>query len=252
MSWGIMGYVLAAAAANVVGGFIIFIKKDWSERGINLLLALSAGLLLAITLVDLIPEVMADSESSPIYILASVAVVFLLQQYFAPHGHGGEQVHAYTRSRSTVTGIKVGMSIHTFFDGFSIVAGFALDITLGIAVFIAIILHKIPDGVTISSVIFSLTRDKLKAVNSALLLGGTTFAGGLIAWLLTGVYFPNETMLIIALSVSAGIFLYVACAELLPAVNEAGDRLLGWFVIAGAGAYFLLHWILGQLGPHVH
>ncbi|HEX7064651.1 MAG TPA: ZIP family metal transporter, partial [Bacillales bacterium] len=162
MTLGIMGYVLAAAAANVVGGFIIFIKKDWSERGINLLLALSAGLLLAITLVDLIPEVMADSESSPIYILASVAVVFLLQQYFAPHhGHGGEQVQAFTRSRNTVTGLKVGMSIHTFFDGFSIIAGFALDITLGIAVFVAIILHKIPDGVTIASVVFSLTRDKV-------------------------------------------------------------------------------------------
>lgn len=247
-----MGYVLAAAVANIAGGFIIFIKKDWSDRGINVLMALSAGLLLAITFADLIPEVVAESHASPIYILASIAAIFLLQKYIAPHAHGSEEVHSFKRSEGTITGLKAGMAIHTFFDGFSIIAGFSLDATLGIAVFIAIILHKIPDGVTISSIVFSFSRDKQKAVNSAFLLGITTLAGGLIAWLLTGVYFPNETMLIIALSVSAGIFVYVACGELLPAVNAAEDRILGWFVVAGIGAFFLLHWLLEQLGVSVH
>lgn len=253
MSWDLIGYVLLAAAANIVGGFIIFVKKNWSDRGLNVLMAVSAGLLLAITVVDLLPEVMtANTAFSPFFIIGSMAAIFLIQHYVSPHVHPGEDVHHLSRSGSTVAGLVVGMAIHTFFDGFSIVASFGLDEHLGFAVFLAVILHKIPEGVTVTSIVFSFSRSKKRAMGSAILLGSSTLAGAVLAWLLTGVYFPNESMLVIALSISAGIFLYVAGTDLLPVVRAAKDRLLPWFVVLGVTIYFILRWILEQFGAHVH
>lgn len=247
-----MGYVVLAAAANVVGGFVIFMKKDWSERAVHALMAISAGLLLAITLADLIPEVISQSSSSPMYILASLAGIFLIQQWIGPHDHHGHGHHHVGNSRNTARGLTVGMTIHTFFDGFSIIASFALDVKLGVAVLLAILLHKIPDGVTISSVIFSLSRDKKKAVGAAVIMGIATVAGGFAAWLLTGASSPGSGMLAIALSISAGIFLYIANVELLPEVSATKDRLMAWFVAGGIAVYFVLHWMMGQLGTSIH
>lgn len=252
MSWEMMGYVVLAAAANVAGGFVIFMKKDWSDRAVYALMALSAGLLLAITLADLIPAVITKSSSSPFYILASLAAIFLLQQWIEPHAHTSGEHHHSGHSKSTVTGLTVGMTIHTFFDGFSIIASFALNVQLGITVLIAIFLHKIPDGITISSVIFSLSRDKKKAVGAAIIMGIATVAGGVAAWFLTGAGSSNGGMLVVALSISAGIFLYIANVELLPAVSATRDRMLAWFVAGGIAAYFVLHWMLNQLGPTLH
>lgn len=248
MSGEIIAYVLLAALANVAGGFIIYIKKDWSSRSMHALMALSAGLLLSIAVVDLIPEVVTESRFSPVFILAGMMIIFFMQQFFAPHVHTGGDSHDTSHFQGTVTGSTLGMLIHTFFDGFSIAAGFELDLKLGVTVFVALLLHKIPDGVTISSIIYALTGNRRKAVGSAVIMGISTVVGAVFAWLLTGVYFPDEGMLALALSLSAGIFLYVGGTDLLPAINAARDRLLMWFVVLGIVVYFLLQWGISQLG----
>lgn len=62
-------FVLIAAFANVLGGFVIFLKKDWSRKSLKSLMALSTGILFAITIMDLIPEAIEIDKSSPIYIV---------------------------------------------------------------------------------------------------------------------------------------------------------------------------------------
>lgn len=240
MSVEMIGYVLLAAAANVAGGFIIFVRKDWSDRGMHALMALSAGLLLAIAVLDLIPEVVPASPLSPVFILVGILIIFFTQQFVMPHSHVGKNNDHIAHFQGTVASSTVGMLIHTFFDGFSIVASFELDFRLGITVFVALLLHKIPDGITISSIVFSLTQNKKKALGSAILMGVSTLGGAVLGWLLTGVYFPNEMMLVVALSISAGIFLYVAGTDLLPSINAARDRLLPLLVFLGILIYFLL------------
>ncbi|HET7627458.1 MAG TPA: ZIP family metal transporter [Bacillales bacterium] len=247
-----LALVLAASAANVAGGFVIFIKKSWSERAMHALMAFSAGLLLSVTLADLLPEVYADGgESSAIYVLASIAVMFVLQQVIAPHTHFDGGTPSPNRS-GTITGLMTAMSLHTFFDGFSIIASFQLNAALGLVVFAAIFLHKIPDGVTIASIVFSFSKDKKRAVYCSALLGLMTLVGGFAAWMLTGVYFPNEHVLMSALSVSAGIFLYVAGVELLPEIHATGDRRLGLYLAAGIAVYFIVHGVLAQFSSNMH
>lgn len=244
-------YVLIAAIANVVGGMIILLKKDWSKNGLNALMAISAGLLLAIAIIDLIPEVLEVDHHYTIYILVGIMIIFFFQSFIANHFHFGEETHHHSSSKSAITGALIGMMIHTFFDGFSIVASFEIDITLGITVLTANLLHKIPDGLTISSIVFSFLKSKKKAFLAAALLGLSTIAGAVTAEILA-----NSVNLInlstIAIAFTAGIFIYVACADLLPEVNKSGNRFVASFFLIGIIVYFLLKWVIDQFSFHVH
>lgn len=229
MSGEIVVFVLLAAIANILGGFIILIKKSWSRRSLNSLMALSAGLLFSIAVVDLIPEALELQESSPIFVIIGVVVIFFFQQFIASHFHFGEETHKHAQKNSTVIGALSGMLIHTFFDGLSIVASFEVDFRLGITVLFAVLLHKIPDGLTISSIVLASLENKKKAVGAAILLGVSTILGAITAVFLTGGFLLNESMIAIAISFTAGIFLYVAGTDLLPVVNAAEDRLVASF-----------------------
>ncbi|WP_254865256.1 hypothetical protein [Solibacillus isronensis] len=56
------------------------------------------------------------------------------------------------------------MLIHTFFDGISIVASFIIDERIGFVVLIGVLLHKIPNGLTISSIVFTSLGSKKKPI----------------------------------------------------------------------------------------
>lgn len=248
----IMFYVLTAALANILGGLVIFLKKNWSRRSLNALMALSAGLLFSIAVVDLIPEALELQEESPIYIVIGFCLIFLFQQFVAAHFHFGEETHQNFHPQSSILGALMGMLIHTFFDGLSIVASFEVDNRIGFVVLIAVLLHKIPDGLTISSIVFASLKSKKKAMGAAILLGVSTIMGAIAAVFLTEHFLLNNSLLAMALSITAGIFLYVAAADLLPAVNTTNDRPITLFFFGGILLYFALHWIFDQLVPHIH
>ncbi|GAA0328154.1 ZIP family metal transporter [Bacillus carboniphilus] len=251
MGLDVFFYVVIAALANILGGLIIFIKKDWSKNALNALMAISAGMLLAIAILDLIPEVLEVHHEHAIYILAGIAIIFFFQQFVANHFHFGEETHKHSISSSAITGALIGMVIHTFFDGFSIVASFEIDFSLGITVLTAILLHKIPDGLTISSIVFSFLRDKKKAFMAATLLGLSTIAGAVVAAIVTPTS-NNIDLGSIAVSFTAGIFIYVACADLLPEVNKSDNRFVSSFFLIGIFVYFLIKWIVDQSTFHSH
>ena len=67
--------------------------------------------------------------------------------------------------------------IHTFFDGVSIASAFLVNLRVGLLVFIAIMLHKVPEGFTVASIMLASGRSPKKAAAAALALGAATFAG---------------------------------------------------------------------------
>src|SRR2546427_7019036 len=113
------------------------------------------------------------------------------------------------------------MIVHTFFDGVAIGAGFMISPRVGILIFLAVLLHKIPDGFTIASIVITSGHSKGKALAGASALGGSTLVGVLAVHLLGG-----SVLLTYALPISAGSTLYVAATDLIPEVNrEKGGRM---------------------------
>ena len=151
-------------------------------------LALGAGYMLAVAFVEVIPEsVRLSGERALLYVLIGFFLVHLFEHTIAPHFHFGEETHSeemrHHHARSTVL---LGLGIHTFFDGVAIAAGFLVSTWLGVVIFVAVFLHKLPEGFTVASVVLASGQGKRNAILAAGLLGVATLLGVLLTSALQG------------------------------------------------------------------
>jgi zinc transporter ZupT len=252
-----------AGAANVLGGLILFpdkIRKDYKGL-LRYLLALGAGFMLAVTFFEVIPKTIQLWQSNPIasedgLVLPMLLILggYLLTQFFehtiAPHFHLGEEVHSdhVISTKSAYTGIG-GFLIHTFFDGVSIAAASALDVRIGFLVFIAVFLHKFPEGFTIGSMVVAAGKGRKEVVTATALVGATTLVG-VIVFHLIGSYVGFSVAY--ALPIAAGVTLYVAASDLIPEINHHGGKspLVSLSVFAGVALFFAIHYGVHELAAH--
>ncbi len=133
-----------------------------------------------------------------------------------------------TNSSTRTPGYSVllGLIIHTFFDGIAIASGFIVSNWLGWIIFLAIFLHKIPEGFTVASVMLASGQSRGMAWGASMLLGAATLAGVLTMALL-------RHQVSFGLPLSAGVTIYVAASDLIPEVNrEPGWEWRWWFFSA--------------------
>src|SRR3989440_7967610 len=142
---------LTAAADNVFGGAII-VQRNWERRYLRYFVALGAGFMLATALVEMIPEsLQLRGKSAAILILAGYLIIHFFEHTVTPHFHFGEETHSdeFVHAHKSYS-VLLGLLIHTFFDGIAITSGFLLSNALGWIIFVAIFLHKIPEGFTVA------------------------------------------------------------------------------------------------------
>ncbi len=223
-------YALVAAAGNVLGALAVTRRAVRELRVIELLVAFGAGFMLSVAIVELLPAALARSGNvAPGLVLLGYLAVHLTQHTVTPHFHFGEETHHV--SSVAGTSALVGLLLHTFFDGVAIASAFLVRPELGIMVFIAIFLHKLPEGVTISS------RSGGRAVAAAALLGVAT---------LLGVVLTEELGFLVqnGLAISAGVTIYVAASNLVPEFQgKRGWKLPAAFFV-GAAIFFATKVIL--------
>src|SRR5437764_3581066 len=169
-------YALVAALGNVAGALAVTRRAARELALIEHFVAFGAGFMLAVALVELLPEAFARSgAAAPGLVLAGYLAVHLTQHTLTPHFHFGEETHAVNRLAGTTA--LVGLLLHTFFDGVAIASAFLVRPALGTMVFIAIFLHKLPEGVTIASLYLAVGRSGGPAVAAAASLGLATLMG---------------------------------------------------------------------------
>jgi ZIP family zinc transporter/zinc and cadmium transporter len=225
---------LTAAAANAFGGAII-VQQNWERSYLKYFVALGSGFMLATALVEMIPEsLQLSGRTSLMYVLAGYLLVHLFEHTLTPHFHFGEETHAHEfeqphRSYS----VLLGLLIHTFFDGIAIASGFLVSEWLGWVIFVAVFLHKVPEGFTVASVMLASGRSRGMAWGASAMLGAATLAG-----VLSMVLFRNAVGA--ALPLSAGVTLYVAASDLIPEVNREPGPRMALVVFIGVGLLFLM------------
>src|SRR5512132_1983236 len=220
---------LLAAGANLLGGFVL-IKSGahrFGERFLKYLVALGAGFMMAAIFIEIVPETVsiwtkniqgAQAAESVVgaftLLLAGYLLIQLFEHTIAPHFHFGAETHPehVIRPSAAYTAIG-GLTIHTFFDGVSIAAAFLVNTKVGLLVFIAIMLHKVPEGFTVASIMLASGRSATKAAAASLAIGAATFAG-VVGVALMKIEFANSVAY--ALPFSAGVTLYVAASDLIP------------------------------------
>lgn len=209
-------YTAVAASANLIGAAAVVSHSRWSVRALENMVALSAGFMVSVALLDLAPDaIKTHGESAAIVILIGYLLVHLTQHTLAPHFHFGEEVHHVTKMVSFSA--LAGLMLHTFVDGVAIASGFGVSNSLGFLVFLAILLHKLPEGLAISSLFLASGESR----GAALAASGALAVSSLIGAMLT-----QEVPILerYGLPLAAGVTLYVGASNLVPEFQ--GKR--GW------------------------
>ncbi len=236
--------ILAAttALATTAGGYLAIKSKD----RLHLVLGLSAGLLLGLVAFDLLPEVfelgtheLLGAPAVSVALIGGFLLLHFYEQLFGSH-EPAESDYGHDHSHSSNVAGALGalaMGGHVFLDGLALGVAFKVSSDLGVAVFIALLVHAFSDGLnTVSFLIKSgawgkkgiwlLGVDAIARVSGAVL--GTTLA-------------LSNNFIAIYLALFAGIVIYLATSHILP---EAHSRHSSRWTIVATIAGVLVMWAL--------
>ena len=238
ISFVIVLFGLVAASAEILGGSVVLMRREWPQKIQEYLLALGAGFILALVLLDLIPESIAGiGATAPLLILLGFSMLHFAEHTVGGHLHFGEEVHSDVMvSKVASYSAFWGLFIHAFFDGVSISAGMQYNFPLGLMMFFAILLHKFPEGLTIASIMLAADQPRRKAFWATAGTGAGTMLGIVTMFFLKDV---NAQIIGYAFAFSAGAGMYVGASDLIPEINRSKNRIAPIVVFVGMILFYI-------------
>lgn len=236
-----------AAAGNLLGGFLITRTSRSIINRLKYLIALGAGFMMAAVFIEVMPEV-AEQWSGNLttamgWLLGGYLLIQLAEHTIAPHFHFGEETHREELIQgNAATTAVLALSVHTFFDGVAIASGMMTSFKLGLTLFIAILLHKIPEGFTMASIMLTSGKGLTGARKATIAIAVCTFLGIISVTLI-------KPAVIYTLPLSAGVTLYIAASDLIPQVNHEGGARTSIIVFLGVALFYVTHLLLHSALP---
>jgi ZIP family zinc transporter/zinc and cadmium transporter len=234
----IQGIVFATLAAlgDIIGGLFVLTGPERSRRALKALAGFGAGFMLAVALVEMMPVAFAI-RGGLLAVVLGYLLVHLTQHTLTPHFHFGEETHREAMvSRGIGMYALIGLLPHSFFDGVAISSGFLDSSRLGMLIFVAIVLHKVPTGVSLASVVLASGNDRRTAHLAVLAIAAATVVGAIV----TPVIPPLADY---GLALAAGVTLYVAASNLVPEAQHERS----WFTQAALFAGVLVFYVISAL-----
>lgn len=220
----IVASTIFVSLISFVGIIILFLKERILNKILLFLVAFSAGALMGVAFLDLLPEAIEkagiQNESLIkifIFLLFGFSVFFILEQFIGWHHHHSAS-HPEPKPLSYL--ILVSDAIHNFLDGIIIAGSFMVGIPLGLVTVLAVVLHEIPQEIGDFGVLLYGGIKKLKALFLNFISALSAILGGFLGFLLSekmgqGMFF--------FLPFAAGCFIYIAASDLIPYIKEEGS-----------------------------
>lgn len=237
-------WALLAFAMTLAGGAFAFRY----QRYLHAIMAFSAGLLVGVVFLDLVPEIVAisnqhgvDTRALMLTLLGGFMAIFLLEKLTIIHG---EKTHGAPGHHHTV-GLAgaIGLSFHSFLDGLAIGVGFQAGTQVGFIVLAAVIAHDFADGLNTVTFMLAARSSRWRTVALLVLDALAPVAGALLASVLR----IEPKMLAYQLAFFAGFLLYLGASDLLPHVHERPRATLIASTIAGLATAGLIVFALDQM-----
>jgi len=233
---------LAAGLSTGVGAGISIFGRAQSDRFIALALGFSAGVMIYVSFVEIVPKALEYLQGTdPADGAINLAVAFLgglllmaLLYRFLPDlpMHNARQRE---KARQTVQSelpiepvqklfragllVALAVTIHNFPEG---IATFFLtldDPAVGISVATAIAIHNIPEGIAVAVPMYLAVRRKSLAFGLGVVSGLAEPLGAALGYLVLAPYISDQLLGTLFAAV-AGIMVYIALDSLLPAARE--------------------------------
>ncbi|WP_343711497.1 zinc transporter ZupT [Kosakonia radicincitans] len=218
---------ILAGAATFIGAILGVLGQKPSNRVLAFSLGFAAGIMLLISLMEMLPAALATENMSPM--LGYGMFVVGLLGYFAldrmlPHAHPQDLMQGTQRTfprglRRTAILLTMGISLHNFPEGIATYVTASNDLELGLGIAFAVALHNIPEGLAVAGPVYAATGSKRSAVFWAGISGLAEILGGVLAWLILGSLLSPVVMAAIMATV-AGIMVALSVDELMPLAKE--------------------------------
>ena len=231
---------LATFVSTLVGGlFAIKFKK-----GLPYFFAFSAGSLIAICFLDLLPEALKIGESANFQshwvfgvVVASFLFYSFLERFFLTHHHHDDEGHGHIFGPIAAGSLVV----HSFFDGIAIGAAYQVNAAVGLIVALAVLTHDFTDGINTVTLMLKNKHKVGKAIFFLFLDAIAPVLGIIIASSLI----VNEMTLSIILAFFVGEFLYIGATNLLPETYKHDGWIMAICMLLGALLIFILTSLVG-------
>lgn len=228
-------FSLLAGTATAAGSLFVLYRAGSQPIDLYGFMAFAAGVLLGAAFLHLIPEAMEQSELHAAWGLAvGFAAFFTLEQrtfsHACPEYCQSCVVHPIGLAAFAV------LSLHSLIDGLALAAGFQVSTGLGLAASFAVILHEIPEGLAMTAIALAAGYRPKKALFFSLIVALATPLGALIAY--AGVTGISTSLLALLLGISAGSFLYIGAADILPQLHKQQVR--GGYALFILGIGFMM------------
>jgi zinc and cadmium transporter len=244
-------FILAfiGSVAGIIGGVILLYHDRWAKKLALYSIPLAAGVLLAVSILDLLPEsTELIGDSAFMIVLIVFLLLFVMEKFFFRIHH-----HEHSSRGAVETAVPVviaGDTIHNFLDGVAIAAAFMVDPSLGLLVAFSTFLHETPHEIADFGILLAAGWTKTKALGVNFLSALATFPGAFLTYFFVDSFESSEGYL---LAIAAGMFLYVATTDFLPEVGHKDRKTSlrqALILVVGIVIIIILNSITSEFGGH--
>ncbi len=210
----ILFFVVVSSLLGLTGGVLLLLNKRLAYKISKYMMSFAAGALIGVAFLDLLPEavVKIGFESASIFTLAGL-VIFLIIEIALWHHH-----HAYGKETHSFSSLVIlGDTLHNFIDGIILAVTFLVSAPLGIATFIAVILHEIPQEIGDFSVLLYAKMKRIRIVFYNILSALISVLGAALAYF---VLQQSTSLIYFLVAFVAGGFIYISAADLIPETRK--------------------------------
>lgn len=240
-------WALLAFAMTLAGGVFAFRY----QRYLHAIMAFSAGLLIGVVFLDLVPEITEiaheagiDPRRLMVTLIAGFVAIFLLEKLTIIHS---EKTHdAPGHHHSVGLAGAIGLSFHSFLDGLAIGVGFQAGSEVGFVVLLAVLAHDFADGLNTVTFMLATRNSRWRTISLLVVDAVAPVAGALLANVLQ----IEPWMLAYQLAFFAGFLLYLGASDLLPHVHERPRFALIFSTLAGLAVAGVVVFALQQVHAH--
>ncbi len=255
MSNIILAFILCliAGLSTALGGCIALFTKNSNTRFLSVSLGFAAGVMIYVSLVKIYGEannflnISFGEKIGSLYTLigffGGMLLISLINKIIPQDinfkGILGERTRDIRmKSKLMRTGLftALAIAIHNFPEGLASFITFLHSPTVALPIIIAIALHNIPEGISVSIPIYYATNSKEKAFFYSFISGMAEPLGAIVGYLVL-VPFMNNTIFGLLYATIAGIMVFIAFDEILPAAREYGEHHLSIYGLVAGMAF---------------
>lgn len=240
----ILWRIVLAVVAATLGALLAVSFKKISHWWLCILISFAAGALLAVALLEIFPETfeLVGWKAGLLSIVSGYFLFFLITRFVFHICPACAATHTEVNFKAITITMVVALSIHSFMDGLAIYSGYVTESKIGILILLAVVYHKLPEGMALTLVARGSGMSRMKSFSISFFLeAATTLAGGVVGILFlvpTSIHWVGYV-----LGHVGGGFVFLVIHALLSEVIKHHPRstvfaaLLGGVTIAVAGLF---------------